>query len=334
MDSLVSIIVPVYNVEKYINKCIDSIIHQTYRNLQIILVDDGSTDNSAKIVDDYAKYDARIEVVHKANGGLSDARNSGLKISKGAHVCFIDSDDYVELDMIEKSLTTAIEKNADVVIFGLYNKVLDENEKVINNEAVIIDINNLDSMISIIGYAWNKLYKTSYLKNNEYTFQKGLSLVEDIVFNEYVLTNTDNIEYLNEQLYNYISRKRETLVKQYYDDSYDLHIIGFNARKKVIFKLFGFNDNTRGVVAKAHIDGIRYCCSNMFFYNNNLKITNKYENIKKILLDKVTTEQIKLFKPLNKSDKFIKASIVFNMPLLLCSAYYFKSIITVKKRIS
>ena len=104
MGPLVSIVVPIYNVEKYIDKCVDSIINQTYKNLEIILVDDGSPDNCGDIADKYAELDNRIKVIHKSNGGLSDARNAGLDISTGEFICFIDSDDYVEMDMIEKTL--------------------------------------------------------------------------------------------------------------------------------------------------------------------------------------------------------------------------------------
>ena len=98
---VISIVVPIYKVEKYIKKCIDSIIEQTYKNLEIILVDDGSPDGCAKICDEYAKKDKRIKAIHKENGGLSDARNVGIDISTGKYICFVDSDDYIENNYIE-----------------------------------------------------------------------------------------------------------------------------------------------------------------------------------------------------------------------------------------
>lgn len=100
-EVLVSIIVPVYNVEKYLEKCIESIINQTYSNLEIVLSDDGSTDNSPSICDEYALKDSRIRVIHKSNGGLSDARNAALDIISGKYITFIDSDDYIEKEAIE-----------------------------------------------------------------------------------------------------------------------------------------------------------------------------------------------------------------------------------------
>ena len=101
---LISVIVPIYNVEKYLDRCVDSIINQTYKNLEIILVDDGSPDNCPQMCDDYAKKDSRIKVVHKENGGLSDARNVGMEVATGEYVSFIDSDDYISLDCYETVL--------------------------------------------------------------------------------------------------------------------------------------------------------------------------------------------------------------------------------------
>ena len=106
-SKLVSVIIPVYNVERYLKKCIDSILNQTYKNLEIILVDDGSTDCSSKICDEYAKNDTRILVIHKANGGQSEARNIGISESKGEYIFFVDSDDYIEYNAIETMLEIA-----------------------------------------------------------------------------------------------------------------------------------------------------------------------------------------------------------------------------------
>lgn len=116
----ISVIVPIYNTEPYLNKCIDSIIDQTYRNLEIILVDDGSTDRSGEICDAYAKADKRVKVIHKRNGGLSSARNSGLGIAKGKYIGFVDSDDYVAADMYEL-LITCLDNDVDIVTCGSYH---------------------------------------------------------------------------------------------------------------------------------------------------------------------------------------------------------------------
>lgn len=124
---MISIIVPIYNVEKYLPKCIESIINQTYTDLEILLIDDGSTDNSGLICDKYASIDNRIRVIHKKNGGLSDARNVGLDICKGKYISFIDSDDYIELTMYEKMIKIMINQKVDIVSCN-YNHIYNNNK--------------------------------------------------------------------------------------------------------------------------------------------------------------------------------------------------------------
>lgn len=328
---LITIVVPIYNVEKYLEKCIKTLINQTYSNLEIILVNDGSPDNSLKICNQYLKEDNRIKIINKENGGLSDARNAGLKMARGEYICFIDSDDYIELDMIEKTKKKLLEEELDVVIFGLYNEVVDSNENIINQKKQSIDLVNFNSIISIIGYAWNKLYKTSFLKEKNITFTKGLSLIEDVVFNEKVFLKNIKIGYINEPLYHYVSRNRSTLVKQYYEDSYNLHKQGNLSRKNIIFKILGRNKKTEELLSESHINGIRYCCSNMFFYKNNLSIYEKYKNIKIIVEDNCTKEEIKNYKSKNTSDKLIEVCLKNNCPLVLTISYFFKSLIAKNK---
>ena len=175
--SLISVIVPIYNVEKYLERCVDSIVNQTYRNLEIILVDDGSPDNCPKMCDDFAKKDSRIRVVHKKNGGLSDARNSGMKIASGECIVFVDSDDYVDCNMIAKMYDVMLKDDSDVVSCGV--KWVDENGEVISEPTVdkneILDTN--EAMIEIIidgklkQHVWNKMYKTELIQ--DILFKKG-----------------------------------------------------------------------------------------------------------------------------------------------------------------
>ena len=161
---LISIIIPVYKVEKYLEKCIKSVLDQTYKNLQIILVDDGSPDNCGNICDDYARVDNRIEVIHKANGGLSDARNVGLKAARGEYIGFVDSDDYVSNEMFENLYNTLISNDVDVAICNFYIVIDDKN--IIKNADNGVEIyNKLEILKEILldkkiqSYAWNKLYK-------------------------------------------------------------------------------------------------------------------------------------------------------------------------------
>ena len=145
---LVSIIVPVYNVEKYLERCLDSLINQTLKDIEIILVDDGSTDDSGNICDKYAKKDKRIKVIHKENGGLSDARNIGLSIANGRYLQFVDSDDFIHKQMIEILYNTIINNNADISICD-FDKVYENTKIKYNTKEISLNF-TLDTLNIII----------------------------------------------------------------------------------------------------------------------------------------------------------------------------------------
>lgn len=128
---LVSVVLPIYNVEKYLDRCVESIVNQTYRNLEIILIDDGSLDGCPQKCDEWARKDERIKVIHKANAGLGYARNTGIENATGEYICFVDSDDYIALDTIEKAYHCAKENNVEVVLFGFNN--VDKKGKTVNS---------------------------------------------------------------------------------------------------------------------------------------------------------------------------------------------------------
>lgn len=211
MNSLVSVIVPVYKVEKYLEKCVASIISQTYKNLEIILVDDGSPDNCPNMCDEFAKKDKRIKVIHKENGGLSDARNAGLDIMTGDFVCFVDSDDWVESTYVETMLVEQQKINADVVACGI-NLVDEESGEVgiyykldktttFESSEIIEKYYNGNGIIS--GVAWNKLYKKQIFENLRYP--KGI-VFEDVAIILNVLFQCNKIVILEDTLYNYLDR--------------------------------------------------------------------------------------------------------------------------------
>lgn len=171
---LVSVVVPIYNVQDYLNECIDSILNQTYKNIEVILVDDGSKDNCPQICDSYKDIDSRIKVIHKINGGLSDARNTGLENAIGEYICFIDSDDYIDKDYVKNLISIIISDKCDIAIcsFCKTNKsalYLESNE----NHVKFYDGKNIINLIYGNEYlnvivAWNKLYKRSLFGNVRY----------------------------------------------------------------------------------------------------------------------------------------------------------------------
>ena len=210
-NPLISVVVPVYKVEKYLSKCIESIIGQTYKNIEILLIDDGSPDSCPQICDEYAKKDNRIKVIHKTNGGLSDARNRGIKEASGEYLSFIDSDDYVDKDMI-KYLYSLIDKySADISICG-FNRVTNEtiikdrcyeNEVVFDSKKALQELAINDNMSD---HAWNKLFKKELFINNKIEFPVG-KIMEDIA-TTYRLFEVSNIIIAgNRCLYNYLIRE-------------------------------------------------------------------------------------------------------------------------------
>ena len=207
-NDLISIIIPVYKVEKYLEKCIESVLKQTYTNLQIILVDDGSPDNCGKICDEYAKKDPRIEVIHKVNGGLSDARNVGIAKAKGKYIGFVDSDDYIKEDMYEILINLIKEYDADVSICNLYD-VIDGNEYIRNKENGIQEYSRLDILKEVLldkniqSYAWNKLYKKELFDEIKYPIGKKY---EDIGTTFYVFEKCNKIVVTSEPEYYYLKR--------------------------------------------------------------------------------------------------------------------------------
>lgn len=208
-NDLITIVVPIFNVEKYLRRCLNSIIEQTYKNLEIILVDDGSTDDSPIICDEYKKKDNRITVIHKKNGGLSEARNTGINIAKGKYIGFVDSDDWIEIDMYEKMYKKMIEENADIAICGRVVEYSNRTSKKWYNENYMI-MNNIDAIVALDSFksfdmaAWDKLYKTELFSNIKYPVGKKC---EDCYVTYRLFDKCDKIIYIPECFYHYFQRE-------------------------------------------------------------------------------------------------------------------------------
>ena len=209
MKPLISIIVPVYNVEMYLAKCVDSILAQTYTNLEIFLVNDGSFDCCGKLCDEYAKEDKRIKVIHKKNGGLSDARNVAIDVATGEFITFIDSDDYVTDDYI-MTLYSLIEKYECKVSIALYNTFVEGSKpKVVNRvyrEDCQTNIKAIEEMFYQEKYdtaSWAKLYHSSL-------FATGIrypKVYEDLATTYLLIFQSDKVAFCNRRIYNYLLRR-------------------------------------------------------------------------------------------------------------------------------
>lgn len=210
MNELISIVVPVYNVEKYIEKCLQSIINQTYKNIEIIVVNDGTKDNSLELAKKVQKKDKRITIISQPNAGLSAARNTGIAHAKGKYINFIDSDDYIEPTMIEELYNLVIKEKAEISICDFIEESEDGivlKEKISKNEIQIYDsvtgIKELLLQENITNHAWNKLYKKELFNNVQYPVGQ---LMEDISTTYKLFSNSNKIVYSDKKLYHYIQR--------------------------------------------------------------------------------------------------------------------------------
>ncbi len=213
MENKISIIIPVYNVDRYLSKCIDSVILQKYENWELILVNDGSTDNSAKICDYYSSIDSRIVVVHKRNEGPSKARNYALNISTGNYILFIDSDDWIDEDTLSNILMSEDEEIQPDIVYWGFRKIYDEKvvECIPKERGKCTDKNDIDNTLnylflskeSFFGFSVNKLFKSSIIKKYNIHFKEDLRIREDELFTLEYCNNIQSIAIISKAFYNY-----------------------------------------------------------------------------------------------------------------------------------
>ncbi len=218
---MVSVIIPVYNVEKYMKQCVESVLRQTYKDLEIILVDDGSTDSSGALCDEYALSDDRITVIHKENGGLSDARNAGMAAAHGEYIYFLDSDDYIRKDTIGQLLDHAKKEKADMVFFSAHcfsdswipvsesMTVKHRYETDLGERVLVKRFENEEWFCS----AWLHFYRADFLKRENLRFVKGL-LYEDLMFSGTAYLRPCRIAALNKQLYCYRQLRKGSIMNK------------------------------------------------------------------------------------------------------------------------
>lgn len=228
----ISIIVPIYNVEEYIHRCIDSILAQTFTDFELILVDDGSPDRCGEMCDEYAKKDSRIKVIHKENGGLSDARNAGLEIAQGDFIGFVDSDDYIESDMYEILLEACEENNSKIAMCGRYNVLGEELQPLFSFEGYKIwesgeAIENLLTWDNIDSSACDKLIRRDLFKQIRFPLGK---YNEDIFIMSQIIHNSGKVVHIGDSKYYYFHRLNSITTENFSEKKLDL----LEANQKVV----------------------------------------------------------------------------------------------------
>ena len=330
-----SIIMPVYNVEKYVEKAIRSVMNQTYKNFELIVVNDGTKDNSMDIIKKLQKEDKRIKIFNKENGGLSSARNFGLKYATGEYVCFVDSDDYVHANYLEVLYNEILKKKSDLIIFGYNVDVVDFNESVLNEIDIFENYQEFNRKnklyfenVSMIGYAWNKCFKRSIIEENNLTYEEGTSYIEDIIFNCDFIKQCTNIIIIPNIIYHYVQRERETLGRKGYNNMLELDLrysdklkqillLLNNSRRKVdktiyntLFERIKWSINIitfdKSISRKNKLTKINgyfsYVRNNIKKFNSNVVLTKK----DKLFMFLVKTNFVRMFYLLNKFSSFLK----------------------------
>ena len=221
-NDLISVVVPVYNVEPYLKRCVDSIIGQSYKNIEIILVDDGSTDGSSVVCDGYLNVDDRIMVIHQENKGLSNARNTGIENAKGKYISFVDSDDYLDVNFIEILHQNIVEQGADIVVcdlLGFDSQTLEFSPRVRCIENGFIDVNHIFEMMMHSDYPWlytmtcNKLYAKRIFE--ETRFKDGFIHEDEIIFLD-IVKKSPKIYQIGNPLFYYCRGRKDSIINKKY----------------------------------------------------------------------------------------------------------------------
>jgi glycosyltransferase EpsJ len=248
----VSVVIPVYKAESTLRRCLESVIHQTLKEIQIILVDDGSPDQSGTICDEYARRDMRVKVIHKENGGESNARNDGMRNADGQYIGFVDSDDYVEPDMYEVLYSIAESQNVDIVSCGHYFENADgvmklttrfEKNRVLVHNDVLGSIQTFEDDVDDFWFAWRNIYRRSFLEENAILFEPTVKYGPDTNFNLLAFFHARSSYATDKHLYHYVENPNGIMCAKYKEDYLD-HLTKTYRKRVEFYESIGFDDES------------------------------------------------------------------------------------------
>ena len=236
MEPCISVIVPIYKVEPYLRKCVDSILNQTYQNLEVILVDDGSPDNCGAICDEYARKDPRVKVIHKENGGMSDARNAGMDSSTGEYITFVDSDDWIEAEHVQSLYSLLQGTSKDTIAVSDIQRV-DEKGRIVTSFAYQKKMNPATE--AVFGYVWNKLYPIELVKEVRFP---NVRYIEDLLFNFRVLGKKTYYKFSQKSTYIYLLRDSSILTTDVSEKKIGDFLIFVHELWKILNETYSYDD--------------------------------------------------------------------------------------------
>lgn len=313
MEKLLSVIIPVYNGEKYISKCLDSILQQSYKNLELIIINDGSKDNSLKILQDYKEKDDRITLINQENQGTSITRNNALAYVKGEYLTFVDIDDYLEKD-IYQSLMIKIDNNADIISYGASCDFEKENYSIIKKFKDSNDKNYIINELFTSGLfnpLWNKIYKTNLIKDKIY-FPKEFNQGEDLIFNCKAYNSAKQIQNIDLVGYHYVYKQQETMVSKYTPNNE----IVLEQKNKYVKELL---KNSPQTYYDYMLKEYEVFVINLFLKGSPYSFSKKANLIKKYIL--TNYEVIKKANATSLYNKIFKFSALLNNAQILCVIY-------------
>lgn len=281
MRDMVSIVVPVYNVEKYLKKCVNSIIIQTYKNLEIILVDDGSPDRSGALCDRLAEKDSRIRVIHKKNGGVSSARNAGIEVATGEYICFVDSDDWLAADAI-KTLLSRIQSDGSDFCVGAAKTVGIRESSPWQLPDACIETGNIHEILPFeyaLKAPWAKLFRTEIIQQNGLKFLPDIAFGEDTIFVWSYLGYCNRISMLDSAVYFYSLLNLTNASGKYYRDLADWQYLYIEALESAIDRCALSTQKKRQLVCQMVAKGIFYWG---MVYSQHLILNNREELLERL----------------------------------------------------
>lgn len=325
---LVSIIVPVYNTGEYLYKCLESIVNQNLQEIELILIDDGSTDNSGKICDFYSKKDKRVRVIHKKNEGVSIARNVGIQAAKGEYIGFIDSDDWIEKNMYQEMYYHAKNVGADIVMCDAYT-VYDNDRREADtigslNESVFLQKKSITplNLREIAGAAWRCIYKKELFKIHAVQFPIGLPLSEDRIFNLNAIGNSENFYYLKKAYYNRYVRDGSA-VNKYYPNLLEITNQYRKEVLNIIEKLWRGDKSYRQAYNQQFLVTYMSIVYNLYNIDCPLRMCEKKAKLKELINDKNLIDTLGECDVLDWKSKVLKSKQV-SVLLILGKLYQLK----------
>lgn len=316
-----SIIVPVYNCETYLERCINSIINQTLKNFELILIDDGSTDGSLKICNKFREEYVNIHVISKKNSGVSDSRNIGIKKAKGKYICFVDSDDYIDNSYLKYVKEIFEKMDVQLVNTGFYSEIHSGDkitqDQIFAEEKLYANKNEIKNDLvylwdtHMLYNIWNKVYLKNIIDENKIEFS-DLNFGEDMIFNMHYLNHVDKFFNSSNIYYHYVKERKNSITTKYNHDLFNIRIKEYYMFNEY-FQINGISQKEYSEFSsRRYIERILGCIENIC--GSDLKLIEKKREIKKIISFHVTKETVKVAEPRSKKIKIMLIPVKMRMP--------------------